>query len=99
MRYSKRVDWLSDKDLKKSDIRVCPMKDIETLINFGNFYPLKRGPKTKDDEQVVPHPKDWDKVTTVQQWQSLPIGAELFVKYNGVQTDGWFKGYYLVNKR
>ena len=60
------MDSLTEKDLKKTDIRVCPMKDIKTLINFGNFYPLKRGVKTKDKE-VVPHPKDWGKVTTIQQ--------------------------------
>ena len=98
MRYSKRVDSLTEKDLKKTDMRVCPMKDINRLINFGNFYPLRRGRRTKDGE-VVPHPKDWDKVTTIQQWQSLPIGAELFVKYADTEADGWFKGYYLVNKR
>jgi hypothetical protein len=84
--------------MKKHDIRECPIKEIGTLVNFCNFYPIRRGEKTTDGD-APPHPKDWFRVKTIEDWKRLSIGAELFVKYDGTVIDGWEKGYYLVNKR
>ena len=89
---------MTTREMKNQEFRECPLREIGTLANFCNFYPLCRGAKTVEGE-VVPHPKDWVKVTTIKQWKQLSIGAVLFVKYDGADEDGWKKGYYLVNKR
>ena len=91
-RLSRRVEDVTEAQLREVDLRICPVNNFTNLAGFSNYYPVRRTPGN-------PHPSDWVRVGSFAQWQTLEIGTVLFVKWTGAQTNDWRRGWYQVNKR